>query len=200
MPVRRKRGQGFWESLKHVDAFGHEVNLHIRGHGHTYDTMCGGITTILVYILFLVFVVTRLMLLGKALIPSLFQEDAEPLLTYGFFENFLPEIAGVAVCGRWIVEKFVTPINRINYNLELISSLFQAKSKRVNESPIPKDTIFCPSCACTCCCGVESESSDEQAEKQNRSKKYETSTRKPSATAQSSTLPVPSDRKPVESQ
>ena len=168
-PVKKgkQRGQGCWESLKHLDAFGHEVNLHIRGHGHTYDTMCGGLTTILVYILFIVFIITRVGLLGKALIT-----DFDETLKYGFVENFLPEIAGVVVCGRWIVERLVHPVNRINYNLELIQSLFLAKSKRVNEVPIPKDTIFCPKCVCTCC-HVESEASDEEEKKPSRSNKYE---------------------------
>ena len=84
------------------------------------------------------------------------------------------------MCGRWLAAMLVNPINRINYNLEMIQNLFLAKSKRVNEVPIPKDTVFCPKCVCTCCCGVESESEDGEKLKKklderrsNRTKKYE---------------------------
>ena len=125
----------------------------MRGHGCTYDTMCGAFTTIVVYICLFIFIITRLSNIGTV-------NNNE----YSFFGNLLPEIAGVIVCGNWLVSLLVHPINQINYNIELIENLFISKSKNVNEVPIPKDTVLCPKFSCTCCCGVESEEDDKLKE------------------------------------
>ena len=53
---------------------------------------------------------------------------------YGVISNLLPEIAGIVVVGRAVLEYLIVPISKLNFYTNIIQIMFLAKTGTESET------------------------------------------------------------------
>ena len=74
-PAYEHRPISFLEFVRNRDAFGHTVNLNVDKKGSKHKTMCGGIVTIWMYIVIVVYIGLHFLMVGRGDIKVLGQTD-----------------------------------------------------------------------------------------------------------------------------
>ena len=142
--------------LRKYDSFGQPVKLTYKDHGDSHKTASGGLVTILTYAILVVFIVLRVPLLGAGAFDLMPESEQSERPAYSVFGNLLPELAGLIIVGRFIMEGLVTPIAELNYRIAMIEYLFLARNKKVGDGvgALPKgDCCSCFACKCFSCFG-----------------------------------------------
>ena len=141
--------------LQKYDILGHPLGWSHHKRGFSHVTACGGFFSILSFTIITVFVVLRIPLLGDGafdIVPN----ESDSGVTYSVFGNLLPELAGLLVVGRYILDSLLMPLNISQHRIDMIEKLLLGKTGKEG-SLLPKDSslaqIFSFGCcrAFTCC-------------------------------------------------